>query len=144
MSPELINPQAFGLENSRPTKRSDCYALGMVIYETISGHSPFHKYLDLTVFVKVLAGERPARGVGFTESLWKMLELCWAPQPKNRPSIEDVLLGLEAAPDSPESRLQRVDEEMEEEEDDCGSMNDSSGTLYVFRSEEHTSELQSP
>jgi serine/threonine protein kinase len=32
-SPELIVPEQFGLENSRRTKSSDCYALGMVIYE---------------------------------------------------------------------------------------------------------------
>ena len=33
MSPELLNPEAFGLDDRRPTKESDCYALGMVVYE---------------------------------------------------------------------------------------------------------------
>jgi len=33
MSPELLDPGMFGLDNGRPTKQSDCYALGMVIYE---------------------------------------------------------------------------------------------------------------
>ena len=127
MSPELINPQGFGLENSRPTKRSDCYALGMVIYETISGRSPFHKDMDMTVFVKVLAGERPPRIRGFTESLWKMLELCWAPQPKTRPSVKDVLLCLEEALDSPESSSPWVHVEMEDS-NDC----DSFGTVHYF------------
>jgi serine/threonine protein kinase len=56
MSPELIDPQRFGLKGSRPTRSSDCYALGMVIYETISGNLPFHEHTDLTVFVKVLEG----------------------------------------------------------------------------------------
>ena len=69
MSPELIDPQRFGFKNSRPTKHSDCYALGMVIYETLSGRLPFYQHVDLTVFVKVLAGERPPRGVEFTSSL---------------------------------------------------------------------------
>ena len=69
MIPELIDPERFGLENNRPTKYSDCYALGMVIYEIISGHFPFHQLGDLTVIVKVLAGERPPRGVRFTDSL---------------------------------------------------------------------------
>ena len=99
MSPELIAPQRFGLEKSRPTKSSDCYALGMVIYETISRHPPFHTSTDLTVFLKVLEGEHPIREVGFKDSLWEMLVLCWTPQPDARPSIGDVLHCLERVSD---------------------------------------------
>ena len=36
MSPELRDPEMFGIpqsEGDRPTRQSDCYALGMVIYE---------------------------------------------------------------------------------------------------------------
>ena len=55
-SAERIVPQEFGLKDGRPTKSSDCYSLGMVIYETISGNIPFHKNRDITVFVKVLKG----------------------------------------------------------------------------------------
>jgi serine/threonine protein kinase len=32
-SPELLFPERFGFSDTRPTKQSDCYALGMVIYE---------------------------------------------------------------------------------------------------------------
>ena len=72
----------------------------MVVYETISGKLPFHKHTDLAVFMKVVEGERPPRGMRFTESLWKMLELCWMPQPNDRPSIEDVLQCLETVSNS--------------------------------------------
>jgi len=102
MGPELIAPQDFGFKNSRPTKSSDCYSLGMVVYETISGNIPFHEDTDLTVSVKVLRGERPSRGARFTESLWEMLEQCWASQPNNRPSVEDVLRCLETCSILPE------------------------------------------
>ena len=40
MSPELLDPERFGMpesEDNRPTRQSDCYALGMVIYE-VSPH----------------------------------------------------------------------------------------------------------
>ena len=36
MSPELLDPERFGVpesEGDRPTRQSDCYAMGMVIYE---------------------------------------------------------------------------------------------------------------
>lgn len=35
MSPELLNPEAFGCVDDRPTKQSDVYALGMVVYEVL-------------------------------------------------------------------------------------------------------------
>jgi len=44
MSPELLDPERFGISGSkdnRPTRQSDCYALGMVIYEVCSHASGF-------------------------------------------------------------------------------------------------------
>ena len=125
MSPELIDPCRFGLE-SQPTKSSDCYALGMVVYETISGNVPFHKHTDLTVLAKVIGGEHPPRGRWFTESLWNMLGMCWGFQPKDRPSIEDVLECLEMAPSSLEQPSPGLDDETEEY-DGWGSANSPSG-----------------
>ena len=128
MGPELIDPHRFGLKNSRPTKASDCYALGMVIYETISGRLPFHQHTDLRVFVKVLEGERPTRRVGFAESLWKMLTRCWAPQPNDRPRIQDILRCLEESPEPPPFK---PDEEAEDY-DEWDSGDDSSGMISPF------------
>lgn len=95
MSPERILPDDFGFKTSRPSKSSDCYSLGMVIYEVISGKVPFHDDRDPTVLVKVLKGERPRREEGFADNLWNMMERCWMPQPSDRPSVEGVLQCLE-------------------------------------------------
>ena len=100
MSPELLDPDKFGLKNSRRTKESDFYALGMVILEVLSGRSPFSGYVDLVVTKKVIEGERPGRPQGaeevwFTDDLWGMLERCWSPHPKDRPDLEAVLECLE-------------------------------------------------
>jgi len=117
-SPERIAPQDFGLKDNRPTKSSDCYSLGMVVYETITGNPPFHGYGDASSLLKALKGEHPPRGTRFTESLWKMLETCWAFQPKNRPSIEDVLQRLHAVSISLESPPAGASEGMERVGDD--------------------------
>jgi serine/threonine protein kinase len=98
MSPELIDPRRFGSKDSCPTTASDCYALGMVIYETISGHIPFQDQGDMTVLVGVLRGDLPPREDLFPDGVWKMLKQCWAPHPKKRPSIENVLHRLEGGP----------------------------------------------
>ena len=94
-SPELLAPEMFGLEESRPTKSSDCYSLGMVVYETVSGKKPYQETPDRAVFLKIVQGERPRRCEGFMDSLWGMVEGCWTFQPNGRPSIEDVLRCLE-------------------------------------------------
>jgi len=93
MSPELLDPDLGG---GRPTKHSDCYALGMVILEVLSGKPPFPNYGGVAVIGKIVNGERPGRPEGeeavwFTADLWEMLEQCWSLEPERRPAIDDVL-----------------------------------------------------
>ena len=101
MSPELLDPESFGLKKSCPTKESDCYALGMVIYEILSGRAPFSPFK--APVLKILRGNRPerpqgAQGASFTDGIWGTLELCWKPQPSERISANTVLLCLEGSP----------------------------------------------
>ena len=103
MSPELIAPGKFGMERSRPTKSSDCYSLGMVVYETVSGKKPYQETPDVAVFLKIVEGEQPRRCEGFVDNLWGMMEECWTFEPNGRPSIEDVLQCLEMCSDSSSS-----------------------------------------
>jgi len=100
MSPELLDPVRFGREDGRATKESDCYALGMVILEVLSGKPPFSGDSGLAVMRKVIEGERPERPKGkekvwFTDDLWEILEQCWSPQPERRPTIDAVLQCLQ-------------------------------------------------
>jgi serine/threonine protein kinase len=100
MSPELLDPERFGLDVSRPTKESDLYALGMVVYEVLSGQAPFVLSTVPVVIRMVLDGELPGRPQGeegglFTDAIWGVLEHCWKPQRRDRPSVEAVLLALE-------------------------------------------------
>jgi len=100
MSPELFYPENFGLKDSRRTRHSDCYALGMVIWEVLSGQVPFPQSEVFAVVAKVSRGERPRRpqgeeGMWFTDGIWRMLERCWTAKRDDRPRIEDVLRCLE-------------------------------------------------
>ena len=102
MSPELFDPERFGVKDSRPTRASDCYALGMVVYEVLTGRIPFSRYSKYAAITKVLRGEQPERPQEmeekwFTDDVWGILEWCWEPIPSDRPSIENVLQHLEEA-----------------------------------------------
>jgi len=123
MSPELLHPSQFGFEDSRPTKESDRYALGMVAYEVLSGKAPFAASPDFIVMRKVVDGERPERpegvqGLWFTDDLWGMLDRCWVTQPKSRPSIEAVFECLDQVSKAWKPPSQQVDEDVEPDEDD--------------------------
>lgn len=94
MSPELLQKEA------RRTKLSDCYALGMVVYEVLSGHMPFHDCVRWHIADKVIRGDRPERpqgveGTWFADGVWEVLAQCWVAQPEDRPSAKEVLQFLE-------------------------------------------------
>ena len=61
ISPELLCLDQTGFENRRPTKQSDYYAFGMVIYEVFSGQAAFTPFCCFIVVRKVVNGERPQR-----------------------------------------------------------------------------------
>jgi len=93
MSPELLSGE-------KPTKGSDIYALGMVIYEVLTGWYPFY-YLEDNWRVKaaVARGERPskpvnARLLGFSDELSELLVRCWKKSPSDRPTLDELLCHL--------------------------------------------------
>lgn len=102
MSPELFDPTRIGKKESRPTRKSDCYALGMVIYEVLSGRIPFAENPEVIAILKILKGEHPeipvgTRGIWFTADLYRMLVMCWHAQVNSRPGLDTVLRSLQDA-----------------------------------------------
>jgi len=98
MSPELLYPGMFGLDDSRPTKQSDCYALGMVIYEVLCGEVPYWDHKGNPIQA-ILDGVRPSKPdtatmLGFTDGLWWVTGCCWLDDRGERPDVKTVLFHL--------------------------------------------------
>ena len=143
MSPELLDPKSFGLTKSCLTRESDCYALGMVIYETLSGQAPF--FPSTSPVLDVLRGGRPVRpegaqGAWFTDDIWKMLESCWKPLANDRPSVSAMLLCLQGVVQPSESSL-HSDGDVESDFDDkfgATTSSESSTSSQIYpRSQAH-------
>ena len=122
MSPELIDPEQFGASDDRPTKKSDCYALGMVVYEVcldvtilglrviglmicqvLLGKPPYWEITNEGLLIyAIMEGYRPkkpntAESLGFTNELWKILQQSWLPDTSARPDVRIILSHLNHA-----------------------------------------------
>ncbi|KAF9789354.1 kinase-like domain-containing protein [Thelephora terrestris] len=127
MSPELLFPEKFDLKRNNPTKKSDCYALGMVVYEVLSGQAPFAAYREVEIVRMVLGGERPERPRGdegrlFTDEIWKVLGFCWEQRPGDRLSAKGILMGLDGnlSPSRPPSDIEDVETDTDDQQDEPG------------------------
>jgi len=117
MSPELLDPLRFG-SSGRSTRESDCYALGMVVYEVsrlhlslwtliypsqvLTGLRPFYHLWAYLPVPAVLRGERPekpldAESLGFSCALWELVQSCWSELSSTRPTAQQLLDHLAAA-----------------------------------------------
>ena len=102
MSPELLNPGKSNLSKRHQTRESDCYALGMVVYEVLGGCAPFGTDGPISILRKILDGERPERPQGevgklLTDKIWDVLKRCWKTKPRERASAKSVLRYLEGS-----------------------------------------------
>ena len=114
MAPELLDWKTC------PSRESDIYALGMVIYEVfriafpcgggpngslsqVFAHQrPFSHVPNCAAPGLVLSGMRPTRPtnreiLGLSEDLWTLTKRCWDLVPGTRPDAADVLVLVETA-----------------------------------------------
>ena len=96
MAPELIFPQKFHVP-FQLSKEADIYAMGMVMYEIVTGVRPFgmENLVAGEVIFMVVAGGRPVKpenadDIGFGRGVWELVEGCWKEDRTQRPKIREV------------------------------------------------------
>jgi len=96
MAPELLYSEKFGLDKAAPSKEADVYALGMTVYQVLTGKWPFHPRREMEIIHVVISGERPskpenAEEIGMTDVIWDLLGECWREDRTKRPTISEIL-----------------------------------------------------
>jgi len=115
MSPELLVPSKFGMDNSLPTPEADVYAFGLVILQVceqycgyrlfayivqvLTGEVPFRGISQVELAFSVVQGLRPgkpknASSIGFSDLLWDFIQRCWDGDRTQRPKVVEVVTHL--------------------------------------------------
>ena len=74
-----------------------------MIPQVLCGHHPYIEIQsDIMVVNQILEGVRPqkpegAKRLGFSDELWRTVELCWLEDRNARPSVGDILSSLNEA-----------------------------------------------
>ncbi|RIB05238.1 kinase-like domain-containing protein [Gigaspora rosea] len=84
MAPEVLK---YGLYSDK----SDIYALGMIMWELITGFRPFGNVAyDLALIIRILEGERPPIIPGVPEEYTQLIIKCWDSDPSKRPTAIEI------------------------------------------------------
>lgn len=112
MAPEMLDPESAGISGICAMAESDVYAFAMVMWEVcqfchrhryyltssqvFTGSIPYVEYrVDAAVIRQILSGARPKRPTnaaeqGLSDTIWMLMEMCWSPDWKARPSVAFV------------------------------------------------------
>lgn len=96
-APAWTSPECLGhAANERYGVATDIYSLGVVLWELFSGELPFAGMGEPEeVKVHVVQGGRPSIDPAWPRFLRLMLPAMWAPEPVQRPPLDDIIGVLE-------------------------------------------------
>ncbi|CAI2186588.1 2407_t:CDS:2, partial [Funneliformis geosporum] len=88
-----IAPEIFqGQKYKKYTKASDIYSFGMIMWELMTGRSPFwHQNFDIDLIINICDGIRPPIITNAPEGYIELMQNCWDSDPNKRLNIEHKL-----------------------------------------------------
>jgi len=86
MSPEVLSGEIV-------TPKADVYSFAIVLWELMTGNSPFEHHEDYGEFLKAVIDqeERPPIPPELDSKIAQLIKDCWQPDPLKRPSFDEIL-----------------------------------------------------
>ncbi|MFC7527628.1 serine/threonine-protein kinase [Actinoplanes sp. GCM10030250] len=95
-TPHYMAPEAF--HGVTPSPATDVYALGVLLYELVSGRPPYRSDA-IEELMRMHADGDPKRRPGIPDPLWRIIMLCLAGKPRLRPSAAELVADLRGLAD---------------------------------------------
>lgn len=87
-TPNWMSPEVIQLEGA--STASDIWSLGCTIVEMITGKPPYADLISLTAMYRIVEDDSPPILPRCSEELYHFLNLCFAKNPRDRPSAESL------------------------------------------------------
>ncbi|KAI9005011.1 kinase-like domain-containing protein [Hyaloraphidium curvatum] len=96
-TPGYIAPELY-VAGTAPHGASDVFAFAMVAFEVASRGAkplPHGTWSNSDIAAFLTGGGRPTRPYGIGDDIWALIQRCWAQDPLERPSFEDIVQELD-------------------------------------------------